>query len=219
MKVAPIPKEETKEWLLFKHYAKRIPPIMYSFGLYDGVTLIGVITFGPPCRSYNSGEFVFNNGYRVETVELNRLCIIDNAPKNTLSFFVSSALNLLPKPCCVVSYADNGQGHHGYIYQATNWIYTGLNEIHDTEYIVDGKKVHSRTLTGQGITAPKEWAKANNIQTTDKSHKHRYFMFVGDKKQKKEMKKNFRFEVMPYPKGNNTRYDSSYNPLTQDILF
>lgn len=27
----------------------------------------------------------------------------------------------------LVSYADSAQGHHGYIYQATNWIYTGIS--------------------------------------------------------------------------------------------
>ena len=47
--------------------------------------------------------------------------------KNVLSFFVSGCLNRLPKPSVVVSYADTSQGHHGFIYQATNWIYTGLS--------------------------------------------------------------------------------------------
>ena len=34
-KVKSIKKELCKEWLLYKHYAKRIPSIIYSFGLYE----------------------------------------------------------------------------------------------------------------------------------------------------------------------------------------
>ena len=40
--IRSIPKEQTKEWFKYKHYAKRIPSIRYSFGLYDGDELIGV---------------------------------------------------------------------------------------------------------------------------------------------------------------------------------
>lgn len=210
---------ETHSWLLKKHYAKRIPAIQYCMGLYSsGKELVGVCTFGPPCRAYNMGEFVFC-GYKVETVELNRLVVEDGLPKNSLSFFVSKAIWMLPKPCCVVSYADHNKGHHGYIYQATNFIYTGLNEIHDTEYIIDGKEVHSRTLTGKGITAPKEWAREHGIETTEIGRKHRYFMFIGNKMQRREMDKHFRFKKLPYPKGDNKRYDSSSKVEKQGILF
>ena len=47
--------------------------------------------------------------------------------RNVLSFFVSSCLQMLPKPMVIVSFADTSMCHHGYIYQATNWIYTGLS--------------------------------------------------------------------------------------------
>lgn len=206
--VEAIPKEQTHEWLLKKHYAKRIPPIIYSFGLYDSNALVGICTFGTPCRAYNNGEFVFHD-HQVKTFELNRLCTNSDLPRNANSFFVARAIKLLPSPCCIVSYADHNQGHHGFIYQACNFIYTGLNEIHDTEYIIDGKRVHSRTLTAKGITAPKEWARNNGIETTDKSSKHRYFLFSGTKREIKTMRRKFRIPIMPYPKGDNTRYDDT----------
>jgi hypothetical protein len=34
--VQPITFDEIKEWLLYKHYAHRIPSITYAFGLYRG---------------------------------------------------------------------------------------------------------------------------------------------------------------------------------------
>lgn len=33
------------------------------------------------------------------------------------------------------------------------------------------------------------------------------------------MMKNLRYKINPYPKGNNSRYDSSYKPNTQTQLF
>jgi hypothetical protein len=33
------------------------------------------------------------------------------------------------------------------------------------------------------------------------------------------MKKNLTYKIAPYPKGDNKKYDSSYHPSTQGILF
>jgi hypothetical protein len=49
--------------------------------------------------------------------------------------------------------------------------------------------------------------------------KHRYFMFIGTKSEIKNMKKHFKYTIEPYPKGNNTRYDASFVPEIQEILF
>jgi len=55
--VRQIPKEQTHDWLLKKHYAHRIPSIMYAFGLYDVDNILqGVCTlwFAPqPERLFN----------------------------------------------------------------------------------------------------------------------------------------------------------------------
>ena len=48
MEVLPIKHEECAEWLLKIHYAKRIPLIMHSFGLYVDKKLDGIITYGLP---------------------------------------------------------------------------------------------------------------------------------------------------------------------------
>ena len=44
--VKSIDSYECKEWLLKKHYLKRIPSISYSFGLFKNNLLVGVCTFG-----------------------------------------------------------------------------------------------------------------------------------------------------------------------------
>ena len=126
MKVLPIQNYETKTWLLNRHYAKRIPSISYAFGLYEDHNLVGVCTYGsPPSPSLCTG--VCGEEYKDKVVELNRL-ILDSPKPNSASYLVSQSLKLLPKPSIVVSYADTSQGHVGYIYQATNFLYTGLSE-------------------------------------------------------------------------------------------
>ena len=47
-KVFQIRTTEVAPWLLNIHYAKRIPNIMYAFGLYENNNLVGVITYGMP---------------------------------------------------------------------------------------------------------------------------------------------------------------------------
>ena len=52
LKITPIKSKETYNWLLEKHYAKRIPNITDAFGLFFDSTLIGVVTYGiPPSHS------------------------------------------------------------------------------------------------------------------------------------------------------------------------
>ena len=123
--VKSIDYQDCKEWFLKKHYAKRIPSISFCFGLYSD-KLEGVCSFGsPPSRALCIGLCGVENAHKV--YELNRLVVNENLPKNTLSYFVSKCIQLLPNKLILVSYADTSQGHNGYIYQATNWIYTGLS--------------------------------------------------------------------------------------------
>src|ERR1019366_3114745 len=69
--------------------------------------------------------------------------------KNTLSFFVSGCLDLMPKPSCIVSFADPNNHHHGYIYQATNWFYSGLTQSggKDKQWILNNREYHAKSIT------------------------------------------------------------------------
>jgi len=201
---------ETYPWLLKIHYAKRLPSITNSFGLFSitNKVMVGVITFGlPPCPT----ETVFwdNN-----LVELNRLVVQENLPKNVLSFFVSQSLKMLPNNIVVISYSDMDMGHHGYIYQATNWIYTGIGSINTKTFVMkDGRERHERH---------KYLIEMNSVTEIKYSKgKHRYYYFVGDKKFKREMFKKLenRFDILPYPKGINNRYNINDNICKQKTLF
>jgi len=202
-----------KDWLLNKHYAKRLCSISYSFGLFDkNNILIGVCTFGsPPSRALCVGVCGVENSHKVN--ELNRLCVNEGLEKNVLSFFVGNALKLLPNDLIIVSYADTSQGHNGYIYQATNWIYTGLSAKRTERYDINNPNKHSKSVTENKNNNYKDLA------VRERPQKHRYIYFTGTKIQIKLLKQKLNYKQQPYPKGENQRYDASYNPSIQTQLF
>lgn len=227
--VKSISYEDCKQWCLYKHYAHRIPSISYSFGLYKDNVLQGICTYGRPL-AHSLVKNAFSGHYQDCFLELNRLCVNDGLPKNTLSFFVGQTLKMLPSPSVIVSYADTSYHHHGYIYQATNWIYTGLSTPFK-DYMVKGyEHLHGGSimdLVGRSdknghldkVKLLKEKFGEENVYMIDRPQKHRYFMLIGNRREKKQMIKNFIYKSQPYPKGENVRYDSSYKPITQMTLF
>ena len=84
-----------------------------------------------------------------KVLELRRLCLIDETPKNAESFFVSRSIKWLKQNTdweFILSYADMEQGHSGVIYRASNFEYIGVTGAGKT-LEVDGKKFHIRTLS------------------------------------------------------------------------
>lgn len=210
-KVVHLQNGEHTEWLLKKHYAKRTCSVSYAFGLiYDG-KIVGVCCFGfPPNYNYNNGKCIFNN-MQVKTLELNRLVINTYSVKNLLSYFVSQCIKMLPMPMALVSYADQNQNHHGYIYQATNWLYTGESTPKKQYIFEDGSTFDIR----RGIDK-----KGKIVDIVDLKPTHRYIYLHGNKSQKKAMIKDLKMKIFPYPKGQNKNYecidlDSNY----QEQLF
>jgi hypothetical protein len=217
MEVKPIQNYETKDWLMNRHYARRMPSISFAFGLYDEGQLVGVVTYGsPPSPTLCDG--VCGKSYRNNVIELNRL-ILDSPKKNSASLLVSRSLQMLPKPTIVVSYADTNQGHVGYIYQATNFLYTGLSAKR-IEWAIKGKEhLHSKSLSdGRTVDELKEQY-GDDFYYRERSRKHRYVFFVGSKSQKKKMRNALTYDLQPYPKGETQRYDASGYVATQGILF
>lgn len=202
-KVIKIENKYTKEWILQRHYAKRKCSVSYAFGLFNKENImVGVCTFGyPPNYNYNNGKCVFKD-YEVLTLELNRLITEDNLERNVLSYFVSQSLNKLPKPSCIVSYSDPNNGHHGYIYQATNWIYTGHSTPKFKYYFEDGTTFDIRRGIDRKGSDHGKMVKKERLLPTE-----RYIYFNGNKRDVKDMKNHFKLNIIPYPKGDNVKYN------------
>lgn len=221
LSVAPIPAKEAEPWLLARHYAKRLCPISYAFGAYRGTELVGVVTYGTPASApLRSG--VCGEEWADKVLELNRLCCENS--KNTASTLVGRSLRMLPKPSVVVSYADTAQGHVGYIYQATNFIYTGLSAKR-TDWKIKGREhLHGATVADEsrGQANRAEWMRAkygDDFYLADRPRKHRYVFPVGTAAQRAKIRAALRYAVEPYPKGESRRYDSHANIETQDAFF
>ena len=219
--VLPIKPFETEPWLLEKHYAKRMCPISHAFGLYVNTVLRGVVTYGVPSSSaLRSG--ICGDCHSHIVLELNRLCC-DNE-KNMASTLVGKSLQLLPKPSIVVSYADMAQGHVGYVYQATNFVYTGLSAKRTDWKIKGMEHLHSSTIVdmSRGQEHRAAYMKetfGNDFYLQERSRKHRYVFFVGSKHQKKTLLASLLYAIKPYPKGESLRYNAASNVKTQKLLF
>jgi hypothetical protein len=183
------------------HYLRRSASAMFTFGLFDGMDLIGVAIYGKPASpSLCVGICGPDESQRV--VELTRLWIEDATPKNTESFFIGQTLRLLPAEFdIVVSYAEIGAGPSGVIYQATNWIYTGLSDAHVEWRLDDQSNKHGRHLFDEhgGVDGAKAHY-GERLQRHERGRKHRYIMFRGTKARKKALRAKLRYQVQPYPK-------------------
>lgn len=202
--VAPIDKKQTHWLLLNVHYAKRIPPMSYAFGLFLDDELKGVVTYGMPA-SPALCKGVCGEEWKRNVLELNRLCLVDNQ-KNEASRLVGASLKLLPEKTVVVSYADSAQKHTGFIYQATNFLYTGMT-VKRTEWAIRGlEHMHTKAISNTVRNSDKPPLEAlkemygDRFYYRDRSQKHRYIFMVGNKKHKKEMLKALKYPVLPYPK-------------------
>jgi len=94
MKIEQIKTDKAKPFILKKHYAKRMPSISYAFGLFIDEGMIGVVTYGTPASS-TLLRGVCGEQFANSVVELNRLVINSNAPKNSASFLVGNSMSLL----------------------------------------------------------------------------------------------------------------------------
>lgn len=208
--VKDVSREDLKSFILGKHYAQRMPSVSYSFGLYINNTLEGVLTIGKPASNALC-EGVCGVEYSKSVYELNRLVVNENLPKNTLSKFLSACLRKLKKDnLIIVSYADDGVGHKGYIYQATNWIYTGVTKARTDKYVPNGG--HSRHYTED----------FNHLRKY-RTPKHRYVLATGI--MKKVLINSLKYPIQEYPKGDNIRYvlgvkskEKVLNKNTQEVF-
>ncbi len=108
------------------HYLHRRPPISFAYGIIQGNEVVGVLTVGSPASHHLRMSACPEVPSAV--MELNRLWVHDDLPRNTESWFIAQALNILPQ-MILVSYADTAQGHVGTVYRAANFFYAGWTDM------------------------------------------------------------------------------------------
>ena len=204
MDIKPIDSNQAKKLIRACHYAgDRIPGFRFVFGLFDGNTVCGVCGYSQPA-SYTLCEGVCGKENKGRVLELSRLVILGSERKNLASKLVAGSLSRLPQPSIVVSYADQNEGHIGYVYQATNWIYTGKGNAEPWWYLPTGELL-SKTRRHIDVKASAKGVAVGDLRKEAKEGKHRYVFFVGTKRDKRRLRKCLNYSVVDYPKGETKR--------------
>lgn len=140
--VQPISSTLARQTAIDQHYLHRAPNVSYGYGLYRGDALYGICTFGTP-SSVRITRSVCPEDIKC-VIELNRLWIHDDCPRNMATWFVSRCLKNLP-PKIVISYADTGvydetndRMHDGAVYRALSFSYAGTSKA-SVDWRIPGK--------------------------------------------------------------------------------
>ena len=198
LKVTPISQTEAKNLVVRHHYLHSFPGgTKLSFGIFYQSFLMGAITLGVgPFLGYG----MVDGATSEDCITLTRLWLEDDLPYNSESHVIGTLLRSLQKETSfkfVLAYSDPAAGHIGTIYQATNWLYTGLSSatplydigdgiLHHSRSLAHGLGTHSiRYLTSQGIS----------VKTIPQMAKHRYIYFLDQSWRSRLM-----VPLLPYPK-------------------
>jgi hypothetical protein len=196
--VKPIDNSTAQEVVVAHHYLHRKAPCSYAFGLFDDQdNLRGVVLYGTPSSApLRAGIAGKENAGNV--VELTRLWIDDNSPKNSESFLIGNSLKNCGKEI-IVSFADTEQNHLGIVYQATNWLYTGLSAKR-TDWTVEGIDKHGHTWADKYTAEEMRKEFGERFKLVPRSRKHRYIFINAKGKRRKELLNSLRYKLEPYPK-------------------
>ena len=156
------------------HYAKSVPVNVLGYNVFNELKeWCGVILYGTGANNNIATQYNLKQG---EVIELVRMAL--NGKQESTSKALSISLKLIKKdvPLCklIVSYADKDQNHKGIIYQATNWIYTGVQMENkpNGSFVIDGKRMHGKTISDKckkfglvkNIENIKRVYKSNNVE-------------------------------------------------------
>lgn len=196
------------------HYSKTCSRIVVAIGEFVEDNMVNCIVFNY-CSGREMAQQVMAGGCNDNTLELARMVSIEPKPKNLESYCIAKAFKWLkanmPNIKIIISYADNTVGHHGYCYQASGFTYYGQSRPVKEHYI-DGKRVHERVLNSRYGSGSVEHCQKllgeRYVCKINKETKSRYYIILAqNKKELKEIRKNILVESLPFPKGDNKRYD------------
>jgi len=174
------------------HYTHNLPSnTSLNFGAYIGNQLQAVTCYGWPAqRNIPYGWF-----------ELRRMVKRPNSPIILSKFLAKTIYHMKAlKILCLISYADSMQNHHGGIYQATNWIFTGSTSdrslfVNEFDEILHPRNVYAMFGTSsvsKVIELNPKW------HVIEGGRKYRYIMPLNIRKNK--ALSVLGLKELPYPK-------------------
>ena len=146
--VRAVERSEVRDFIERHHYSHNINGLMssYCFAMYDQAdAMVGAMIYGRLGMANAWKKYGDNID---EVMELRRLVLVDDTPKNSESYFIGRTLRWLKantKVKVIISYADPNYGHSGVIYQATNFEHVGMTAPGKV-IIWNGKKYHDKAI-------------------------------------------------------------------------
>lgn len=199
MTVGPATVADVHEFARRYHYTGVGNNANWRWGLWHGATLHGIVSYNMPTRSVCASVFGAEHLHRVW--HMGRLILSDDSPRNSESRLIGGSLRAIqatyPDVWGVLTYAATDVGHLGYVYQATNALYTGTGG--DPVFYVDTAGRRRGThLDGQGVSADR--AASLGWSRHVGGVKHRYLYVLGNRTQRKARMSQLRLPILPYPK-------------------
>lgn len=188
---------EAMDVVVREHYLHRKCAASVSFGLFLGDEIKGVICYGTP-SSAPLRKTLAGPENTLNVVELMRLWVCDSVPRNGESFLIGNTLKHCGKEI-VVSYAEVAQGHLGVVYQATNWIYTGLS-ARRRQFKIEGVTTHCQRLADVHSAAELREMYGDRFAYEWRPPKHRYVWINAKGKRRTEILSRLAYPPQPYPK-------------------
>jgi len=197
--ISRVSTDDVAEFSARYHYTGTGGAANWRWGLWHEQVLLGIVAYNLPTRS--ACESVFGPDHQEHVWHMGRLVLADRAPHNSESRLIGGSLRSIrrehPEVWAVLTYAATDVGHIGYVYQATNALYTGLSSAEP--YHVDEAGVRRSTyLDGRRVTAERAaqlgWAKVSAPP------KHRYLYLTGTTARRRQHMRLLRLPVLPYPK-------------------
>ena len=180
------------------HYSHNLPQSKLArLGVWESNRFVGAIVFGVGATAGLVQQYGL---LPQEGAKLIRIALDKHI--TPVSQMMSVALRLLKREMMglrlIVSFADPEHHHLGGIYQAGNWIYTGLTQSSD-EYLLNGRRLHGRTLRHQKpshlTTHQAAFLLDPHYSVVKGSRKHRYLYPLDD-----AMRRQLSVFALPYPK-------------------
>ena len=197
--VGPASTADVGEFCRRYHYTNTGGSALWRWGLWHGVTMLGVVAYNLPTRTVC--ESVFGAEHFDKVWHMGRLAMADGAPTNSESRLIGGSLRAIqrdhPTVWAVITYAATDVGHIGYVYQATNALYIGVSNY--LAYFTDeGGRRRSDHQQGHRVSlasaAEYGWTRHQG------GPKHRYVYLLGNKRERRERRALLRYPVLPYPK-------------------
>lgn len=188
---------EVSKFVIDHHYAHShitAMPFCFRFlvhGVLGGVCLFSMIAGNPKAAQVLTGF----SDWR-DYLELHRVVLLDEIPKNSESRFIGWCLRWLKQNTtikAVVTFADPTHGHSGIIYRASNWLYLGKQKQDRDRIFIDGVELHPKQVYnhyGTSSLVKLRQMGVGNITTSPREPKHKYVFIL-----RPELKPLLKYEV------------------------